>query len=73
MTKIDLEVGSGETGEDPHLGFLHLQSLALCEQASVVRQESGHRAHVVTSFLEKAQTDPGTKRREWDDSHWDSS
>lgn len=64
MTKIDLEVGSGETGKDLHLGFLHLHGLALCEQASVVRQESGHRARVATRFLEKAQRDPGTKRRE---------
>lgn len=64
---------SGETGKDPHLGVLSLQSPALCEQGIVFTLESGNRTPAARRFLGKAQTDPGSKRREWAHRHWDSS
>lgn len=59
----------GETGKDPHLGFLLPQSPALREQNSVVRVESeymGTGSHEVSW----EDTDPSINSREWAHSHW---
>lgn len=72
MTEIGLgQGGSGETGKDPHLGFLSLHSPALFTQGSEVRLEAGYRGRAAMRLGRDRQTQ--VLRGETGLSHWHSS